>query len=89
MAGGSGGSFRLHTLSGFRINFSKQFTPMMMTARTQHKACERGGRGATDCVANYQPKGFFQGGGNKGRWGGDLAYIRVLSEVEEKASLGG
>lgn len=65
MAGGQGVIQAAH-VSGFRINFSKQFTPMMMTARTQHKACRRG-TGATDCVANYQPKGF--GGGNRGRRG--------------------
>lgn len=54
-AGGQGGVIQAAHVSGFRIKFSKQFTPMMMTAQTQHKACREGG--ATDCVAIYQPKG--------------------------------
>lgn len=49
-------------VSGFRINFSKQFTPMMMTAQTQHNAC--GGRGQQIVSLSTSQRG--KGGSNRG-----------------------
>lgn len=48
------------------------------TDSAQSMQGKEGGRGATDCVAIYQPKGWVGGWGEKK----DLAYIRVLSELE-------
>lgn len=57
--GSGSGVIQAAHVSGFRITFSKQFTPIMITAKTRQKACREGGRGATDCVAIYQPKKGF------------------------------
>lgn len=42
-------------VSGFRITFSKQFTPIMITAQTWHKACREGGREGGNRLCRYLP----------------------------------
>lgn len=70
-----GGVIQAAHVSGFRINFSKKFTPMMVTAQSM------GGEGATDCgLCCYLPASRV-GGRMK-----DLAYVRVLRELEGKVS---
>ncbi|GAA6232687.1 uncharacterized [Lates japonicus] len=57
-------------VSGFRINFSKQFTPMMMTAQTQHNVCKGGGggEGRGNRLCRYLPaKGGGVGAGSNRR----------------------
>lgn len=65
MGGGvEGGVIQAAHVSGFRINFSKQFTPMMMTAQTRRKACRVWGGGNRLC--RYLPAKGDGGGGNRG-----------------------
>lgn len=83
MGGGWAGFIRAAHVSGFRISFSKKFMLMMMTAQTEHNAC-RGGWGQQIVSLSTSQRG----GEVMGEMG-DLAYVRVLSEVEGKVSLRG
>lgn len=74
-------------MSGFRINFSKEFTPMMMTAQTQHDACKGGGAGGRG--QQIVSLSTSQRGGTVTGEMRDLANIRLLSEAEGRVSVRG